>query len=115
MVVNEELVAVLIAGKTQPLNGLAFEERLPIAETTELYLIRAHMLSEVAGRYARRSGLQHQDAHALLGKLLGYPATTGAGADNYRVKELFAGRHRRMRMVSLSVKRQQCDPVRSPR
>jgi hypothetical protein len=47
--------------------------------------------------------------------LLGYPATTGAGADNYRVKELFAGRHRRMRMVSLSVKRQQCDPVRSPR
>ena len=64
------------------------------------------MLGEVAGRHAGWSGLQHQDAHALLGELLGYPATTGAGADNYRVKELFAGRHRRMRMVSLRGKRQ---------
>jgi hypothetical protein len=37
--------------------------------------------------------------------LFGYPATTGAGADNYRVKELFVCRHRRMRMVSLRGKR----------
>jgi hypothetical protein len=59
------------------------------------------MLGEIAGRHTWRSGLQHQDAHTLLGELLGNPATTGSRANNYRVKELFAGRHRQMRMVSL--------------
>src|SRR5215475_65497 len=94
-------MAVLIAGETQPLNGLAVEECLSIAEAAELYLIRADMLGKVAGRYTGRSGLQHQDTHTLLGELLGYPATTGSGADNHRVRELFADTHRRMRMLSL--------------
>jgi len=84
VVVDKELVAVLIAGKTQPLNGLAFKERLAVAEAAELYLIRADMLGKVAGQYAGRSGLQHQNTHTLLGELLGYPATTASGADHYR-------------------------------
>src|SRR5262249_40560753 len=99
-VVDKELMAVLIAGETQPLNGLAIEECLSVAEAAELYLIRADMLGKVAGRYTGRSGLQHQDTHTLLGELLSYPATTGSGADNHRVKELFADTHRRMRMLS---------------
>src|SRR5215467_6022163 len=100
-VVDKELVAVLIAGKTQPLNGLALKERLSVAEAAELYLIRADVLGKVAGRYAGGTGLQHQNTHTLLGQLLGYPAATGSGADNYGVKELFADSHRRMRMLPL--------------
>src|SRR5215831_5584648 len=100
-IVDKELMAVLIASKAQPLNGLAFKESLSVAEAAELYLIRADVLGKVAGRYTGRSGLEHQDTHTLLGELLGYPATTGSGADNHRVKELFADAHRRMRMLSL--------------
>ena len=50
MVVDEELVAILVAGVAEPLHGLAFEQRFGVAEAAELQLVGPDVLGEIACR-----------------------------------------------------------------
>jgi hypothetical protein len=54
-VVDEELMAVLVTGITQALDGLCAQKLLLIAETAELQLIGPYVLGEVARRDTGRS------------------------------------------------------------
>ena len=54
-VVDEELMAVLVTGITQTLDGLCAQKLLLIAETAEFQLIGPYVLGEVARRDTRRS------------------------------------------------------------
>ena len=82
MVVDEELVAVLVAGVAEPLHGLVFEQRFGIAESAELQLVGPDVLGEIAPRDARLAGFEHQDGHSALGQLLGHPAAARSRTDD---------------------------------
>ena len=49
MVVDEELVAELVARVAEPLNGLALEQSLTVTEAAKFNLLRPDVLGEVAG------------------------------------------------------------------
>ena len=81
-IVDEELMAVFVAGVTQPLHRLVLEQALLIAEAAELQLVGPDVLSEIARRDARRSSFEHEHGESTLGHLLGDPSATGAGTDD---------------------------------
>src|SRR5262249_42262922 len=64
VVVDKKLMAVLVAGKTEPLDGLAPEQGLTVAKTTELHLVGAYVLGEVPRWDPRRAGFEHQNGHS---------------------------------------------------
>ena len=74
VVVDEELVAVFIAGVTESLNGLVREQLPLISKTPVTNLIRPGMFGEVSGRNARRPSLKHENIHASLGEFFGHPS-----------------------------------------
>ena len=93
-VVDEELVAVVVAGVAEPLDGLVFEQLFLIAEAAVLELVGPDVFGEVAGGHARRAGLEHQNFDALFGQFLGDPAAARAGADHDHV--IGRGGHRQI-------------------
>src|SRR5579872_158495 len=85
-VVDEELVAVVVAGVAQTLHRLVFEQALLIPEAAEFELIWPDVFGEVASRNSGRARLEHQDGEPALGNFFGNPAAAGPGADHQNVK-----------------------------
>src|SRR3954471_8962854 len=81
-VIDEKLMAVLIAGIAEALYRLVLQQAALIAESAEFELVRPHVFGEIASRNARRSGLEHQDRQATLSYFFGAPAAAGARTDH---------------------------------
>ena len=80
VVIDEELVAVIVAGIAETLDRLVFEQLFLIAEAAVFKLEGPDVLGKIAGGNARRSSFEHEHFHALFGQLLGHPATACAGS-----------------------------------
>ena len=89
-IVDEELVAVFVAGVTQALHGLRLEQALLVAKAAELQLVGPDVFGEIACGDARRSSFEHDDGESALGQLFGDPSATGAGTDDQHFMDLSA-------------------------
>src|SRR5579859_684940 len=85
-IVDEELVAIVVACVAEALHGLVFEQALLIAEAAEFELIRPDVFGEVARGNSGRTGLEHQHAEPALRNFFGDPPAAGPGADHQNVK-----------------------------
>ena len=88
-IVDEELMAVLVARVAEALHGLILKKSPLISEAAKFQLVRPHVLGEIPGGNARRPGLQHQDRETTLRDFFGYPAATGSRTDHQHVKHIF--------------------------
>ena len=89
-IVDEELVAVFVAGVAQALHRLCLEQALLVAETAELQLVGPDMLGEIARGGPGRSRFKHEYADPAFGEFFGDPSAAGAGADDHHLMDLFA-------------------------
>ena len=94
-IVDEELMAVFVAGVTQALHRLRLEQALLVAKAAELQLVGPDVLGEIARGDARRSSFEHDDGESALGQLFGDPSATGAGTDDQHFMDLSARRSMR--------------------
>jgi hypothetical protein len=89
-IVDEELMAVFVAGITQALHWLRLQQALLVAKTSELQLVGPDVFGEIACGDTRRSSFEHDDAESALGQLFGDPSATGAGTDNQHFMDFSA-------------------------
>jgi hypothetical protein len=91
-IVDEELMAVFVAGVTQALHRLRLEQALLVAKAAELQLVRPDVFSEIARGDARRPSFEYDHGESALGQLFGDPSATGAGTDDQHFMDLSARR-----------------------
>ena len=90
---DKELAAVLVACIAEPLDRLLLEYGFLIAEAPESHPVWPHVLSEIASRYARRAGFEHEHFHPAGSKHLCHPSAARARADHYCVVRFWLRGH----------------------
>ena len=87
-IVDEELMAIFVAGVTQTLHRLRLEQALLVAKAAELQLVGPDVFSKIARGDARRSSFEHDNGESALGQLFSDPSATGAGTDDQHFMDL---------------------------
>ena len=89
-IVDEELMAVFVAGVAQALHRLRLKQALLVAKAAELQLVGPDVFGEIACRYTRRASFEHNHGDSALGQLFGDPSATSAGTDDQHFMDLSA-------------------------